>query len=70
MRTDQPPGLYPGTVMAPSFKDFDSSITSAMEMSVAVPMPSQSGHIPPLTEKDLRSTCLPSPLSILTAPSR
>jgi hypothetical protein len=68
MRTDQPPGLYPGTVMAPSSKDFDSSTTSAMEMSVAVPSPSQCGHMPPLTEKDLRSTCLPSPLSMVTAP--
>src|SRR5699024_9697794 len=40
----------------------------SMEMSVAVPIPSHCGHMPPLTEKDLRSICLPSPLSMVTAP--
>jgi hypothetical protein len=68
MRTDHPPGLYPGIVMAPSSSDRVSSTTSAMAMSVAVPMPSQCGHMPPLTENDFLSTCLPSPLSIVTAP--
>src|SRR5699024_4216416 len=62
MRTDQPPGLYPGIVMAPSLRDLDSSITSPRSMSVAVPMPSQFGHMPPLTEKVRRSTCVPLPL--------
>ncbi|SIK32186.1 Uncharacterised protein [Mycobacteroides abscessus subsp. abscessus] len=55
-------------MIAPSLIDFDSSTISLMSMSVAVPMPSQCGHMPPLTVKVRRSTSFVSPFSIVTAP--
>src|SRR5216684_7428065 len=59
--------LYPGTVIAPSASDLESSKSCVRSMSETVPRPSQRGHMPPELVK-VRVTVLPAPRSIAIAP--
>src|SRR5215471_17009319 len=67
MRTCQPSAVYPGIVRAPSLSDLFSSNSCDRSMSVTAPIPSQRGHMPPVTAK-VRFSVLPAPLSIVIDP--
>ncbi len=47
IRPYQPSMLKPGTVSAPSARDWESSYSAVRSKSLTEPMPSQRGHMPP-----------------------
>ena len=69
MRPYQPSALYPGTVIAPSVSDLLSSNSWVRSMSLTLPIPSQRGHMPPVTLKLRRSFTVCPPRSTVTAPA-
>ena len=69
IRPYQPSTLYPGMVIAPSARDLLSSYSCERSMSETRPIPSQRGHMPPVTLNSRRSLTVCPPRSNDTAPA-